>query len=84
MYTSARITGQPAPGYSSGQAIAAMEEVAAEVLPEGFGYEWTGTTYQEQKTGNHGDLHLRPVDRLRLPVHGGPVRELDPARWSSS
>src|SRR3954469_13241248 len=29
-----------------------MQQVAAEVLPEGFGYEWTGTTYQEQKTGN--------------------------------
>ena len=52
MYTAARITGQPAPGYSSGQAIDAMQAVAAEVLPEGFGYEWTGTTYQEQKTGN--------------------------------
>ena len=52
LYTSAKINGEPAPGYSSGQAIAAMEEVAAEVLPEGFGYEWTGTTYQEQKTGN--------------------------------
>ena len=84
LYAAAKINGQPAPGYSSGQAIAAMQEVAAEVLPEGFGYEWTGTTFQEQKTGNHGDLHLRPVDRLRLPVHGGPVRELDPADWSSS
>ena len=52
MYTAARITGQPAPGYSSGQAIAAMQAVADEVLPEGFTYEWTGTTYQEQKTGN--------------------------------
>src|SRR5262249_48721605 len=52
MYYAARITGQPAPGYSSGQAITAMHEVAAEVLPEGFGYEWTGTTFQEQKTGN--------------------------------
>ena len=52
LYTAAKITGQPAPGYSSGQAIAAMQEVAAEVLPEGFGYEWTGTTFQEQKTGN--------------------------------
>jgi len=35
-----------------GKGIAAMQEVAVEVLPEGFGYEWTGTTYQEQKTGN--------------------------------
>jgi len=52
MYTAARITGQPASGYSSGQAITAMQEVASDVLPEGFSYEWTGTTYQEQKTGN--------------------------------
>ena len=52
LYGSAKINGGPAPGYSSGQALAAMEEIAAEVLPEGFGYEWTGTTFQEQKTGN--------------------------------
>ena len=52
MYNAAKITGQPAPGYSSGQAIAAMERVADSVLPEGFSYEWTGTTFQEQKTGN--------------------------------
>ena len=52
MYNAAKVTGQPAPGYSSGQAIAAMERIAADVLPEGFSYEWTGTTFQEQKTGN--------------------------------
>jgi HAE1 family hydrophobic/amphiphilic exporter-1 len=52
LYTAAKINGQPAPGYSSGQAVKAMEEVAAEVLPEGFGSEWTGVTYQELKTGN--------------------------------
>ena len=52
MYNAAKITGQPAAGYSSGQAIAAMERVADAVLPEGFSYEWTGTTFQEQKTGN--------------------------------
>ncbi len=52
MYNAARITGQPGVGYSSGQAIAAMERVADMVLPEGFSYEWTGTTFQEQKTGN--------------------------------
>jgi hydrophobe/amphiphile efflux-1 (HAE1) family protein len=47
-----QILGTPAPGYSSGQASAAMEEVAAS-LPPGFGYEWTGTTYQEkQAQGN--------------------------------
>jgi hydrophobe/amphiphile efflux-1 (HAE1) family protein len=43
-----QILGNPAPGYSTGQATAAMEEVAAQALPPGFGYEWTGTTYQEK------------------------------------
>jgi len=52
-----QIIGSPAPGYSSGQATAAMEQVAAENLPEGFGYEWTGTTYQEkQAQGNEGAI----------------------------
>jgi HAE1 family hydrophobic/amphiphilic exporter-1 len=52
LYAAAKINGGPARGYSSGQALAAMEQVAAKVLPEGFGSEWTGTTLQEQKTGN--------------------------------
>jgi hydrophobe/amphiphile efflux-1 (HAE1) family protein len=52
MYNAAKITGGPAAGYSSGQAIAAMERLADKTLPEGFSYEWTGTTFQEQKTGN--------------------------------
>jgi multidrug efflux pump subunit AcrB len=52
LYNAAKITGQPAPGFSSGQAIRAMEQMADEVLPEGFGHEWTGGTYQELKTGN--------------------------------
>ena len=52
MYNAAKITGGPAPGFSSGQAIAAMEALADKILPEGFSYEWTGTTFQEQKTGN--------------------------------
>ncbi|MBS1859689.1 MAG: efflux RND transporter permease subunit, partial [Acidobacteria bacterium] len=52
-----QILGGPAPGYSSGQASKAMEEVAAAVLPAGFGYEWTGTTYQEkQAQGNEGAI----------------------------
>jgi hydrophobe/amphiphile efflux-1 (HAE1) family protein len=52
LYNAAKITGSPALGYSSGQATAAMEEVAIEALPDGFSYEWTGSTYQELKTGN--------------------------------
>jgi len=46
-YRAVKILGSAAPGYSSGQAAAAMEELAKQ-LPNGFGYEWTGTVYQEK------------------------------------
>jgi len=49
MLRSADIMGAPAPGYSSGQALQAMEEVATQVLPQGFGFEWTTMAYQEKK-----------------------------------
>ncbi|MEZ9550660.1 efflux RND transporter permease subunit [Vibrio breoganii] len=52
MYRSAIIQGQPGPGYSSGDAIAAMERVAEEMLPQGYQYEWTGMAYQEKLAGN--------------------------------
>ena len=48
-YPSALINGGPAPGYSSGQAVAAMERAAKTALPRDFGYEWTGITFQELK-----------------------------------
>ncbi len=48
-----QLIGTPAPGYSSGQAVQAMEEVAASSLPAGFSYEWTGTTYQEKEAQGH-------------------------------
>lgn len=47
LFRSADISGGPAPGYSSGQAIAAMEQAAEDNLPAGFGYEWTSMSYQE-------------------------------------
>ena len=50
MYGAATINGANAPGYSSGQAVAAMEEIAR-TLPPGFGFEWSEATYQEKKTG---------------------------------
>lgn len=51
-YGSALINGNAAPGYSSGQAIEAMERAAATALPKDFGFEWTGITYQELKAGS--------------------------------
>ena len=56
LYRTSALNGMPADGYTSGQAIAAMEEVAAEVLPSDFTYEWTGTAYQEIKSGNVAPL----------------------------
>jgi HAE1 family hydrophobic/amphiphilic exporter-1/multidrug efflux pump len=44
---SAEISGNPATGYTSGQAIATMQDVAAKTLPAGFKYEWSGAAYQE-------------------------------------
>jgi multidrug efflux pump len=51
-FLSADISGGPAPGYSSGQAQAAIERIAAETLPTGFSFEWTELTYQEILAGN--------------------------------
>ena len=48
-YRSIKITGTPAPGYSSGDALKAMTEISARVLPAGYKYEWTGTAVQEQE-----------------------------------
>ncbi|MGH9395885.1 MAG: efflux RND transporter permease subunit [Terriglobia bacterium] len=54
LFQSVEVDGAPAPGYSSGQAISAMEDAARKVLPTGYGYEWTGMSYQEVKT--HGQV----------------------------
>ena len=51
-YVSADLNGGPAPGVSSGQAQAAMEKLAKEVLPKGIAYEWTELTYQDILSGN--------------------------------
>ncbi len=52
LYPSAAIQGAPAPGYSSGQAIQAIKEVAAETLPQGYGLGWEGISYDESRKGN--------------------------------
>jgi multidrug efflux pump len=50
-FPAAQVTGSAAPGYSSGDAIKAMEEVAGEVLGEGYGYAWSGMAFEEKKSG---------------------------------
>jgi multidrug efflux pump len=52
---SIEIMGSPAPGQSTGTAMAAMEEIARK-LPAGFGYEWTGLSYEEKKSGSETGL----------------------------
>ncbi|MEJ5106451.1 efflux RND transporter permease subunit [Chryseobacterium sp. MYb328] len=52
MYMSAMINGEPAEGYSSGDAIAAVERVSKEILPRGFDIEWSGMTREEILSGN--------------------------------
>lgn len=51
-FRSADVNGGPAPGYSTGQAQAAVERIAAETLPRGISYEWTEITYQDKVAGN--------------------------------
>jgi hydrophobe/amphiphile efflux-1 (HAE1) family protein len=52
LYPSAELDGAAAPGYSQGQAMQIMEKLAAETLPEGFGYEWTTLAFQQLRAGN--------------------------------
>ncbi|MDZ4656703.1 MAG: multidrug efflux RND transporter permease subunit [Bythopirellula sp.] len=52
MYTTAQINGEPAPGFSSGQAMSLVEQMADETLPPSMGYEWTGISFQEKLVGN--------------------------------
>lgn len=52
LYPSAAISGNAAPGFSTGESIEHMEALAAEVLPPGIGFEWTELAYQEKQVGN--------------------------------
>jgi hydrophobic/amphiphilic exporter-1 (mainly G- bacteria), HAE1 family len=52
MYTSASIRGSPAPGYSSGEAISAIQEVAKDILPRGYDIDWGGLSFDEVRRGN--------------------------------
>jgi hydrophobe/amphiphile efflux-1 (HAE1) family protein len=52
LYPAAEIDGNAAPGYSQGQAIAQMDKIAAEALPDGYNYEWTTLAFQQLRAGN--------------------------------
>ncbi len=57
-YRSVTINGSPAPGVSSGEALAAMEQLSAETLPQGYSFEWTGTALQEKQAAGQTTMIL--------------------------
>ena len=52
LYLASAVVGAPAPGFSSGQSMDLMEQIATETLPPGMGFEWTGMSFQEKAVGN--------------------------------
>src|SRR5882724_4304400 len=56
LYPAAEVQGSTLPGYSTGYALTAMEKLAADRLPDGFGFEWTDLAYQQKLAGNTGLL----------------------------
>ena len=61
MFTTASINAVAAPGYSTGEAMAAMERIAREHLPENIGLEWSGLSYQEKQAGGQTGFVLALV-----------------------
>ena len=75
LYRSAQIIGSAAPGYSSAQAMKALEEVFAQTMPREMGYDYMGMSFQEKKAQEGvsavGDLRL--LAAVRVPDSGGAV-----------
>ena len=69
-YRSITINGSPAPGGSSGAALAAMQEVSDKTLPPGYTFEWTGTAYQEHEASGQTGADSGHGGGLRLSVPG--------------
>ena len=75
-YRSITVNGTPKPGVSSGDALNAMQALSDKTLPNAYGFEWTGTAFQEKQGRRPDRLHPRPRRALRLFVPGRPLREL--------
>jgi hydrophobe/amphiphile efflux-1 (HAE1) family protein len=54
LYPAAELQGDTAPGFSSGQSLRSMEELAAKTLPQGFAFDWTELAYEQKQAGNTG------------------------------
>ena len=72
-YRSADINGAAAPGYSSGQAQAAMVKILSETLPRGMNFEWTDLAYQQIVSGSTIGIHVSAVRVVRVPGARRPV-----------
>lgn len=68
LYTCAQINGEPAPGYSSGEALELMEQMAKEKLSTSMGFEWTGMSYQEKEVKESTDIKNNPLFILLMSV----------------
>ncbi len=71
-----RSPARPRPGYSSGQALDALEEVAKATLPSDISYDWADLSYQERKAAGNASRLFAPVVGLRVPDPRGALREL--------
>ncbi len=76
LYRSAQVLGAAAPGYSSGQAMDALEEVARETLPREIGYDWADLSYQEKQTSGAAMKAFGTVAGLCVSDSGGALRKL--------
>jgi len=73
LFRSVEIDGSAAPGFSSGQAIAAMEELSAKLLPQGYSYQWTGLSLEELESGGTSGDPVRTGNAGGVPHALGPV-----------
>lgn len=73
MFTTAAISAVAAPGYSSGEAMAAMQRIAREHLPENIGLEWSGLSYQEKKGRWTDWIRVGAGISFRLPFSSCPI-----------
>ena len=85
LYPAVPIIGGPAPGYSTGQGLAAMETIAHDNLPLGMAYDWTGLSYQEKLIGSQAYFIFALSITLVFLGPGRSIRKLDQPRrrWSS-
>ena len=82
LYPAATVVGGPAPGYSSGQAMALMEEIAHRTLPLGMDSEWTAMSYQEKIVGNQIYYVFALALLLVVRAHSSADSASGACRWS--